>query len=312
MPRTRVAWALLAVSLLAVSAPGATPGAREDGAAAGHGHPSCAVGRLLARQADLGEAVLALEMCRRHAPSVAAVRNLAAAYIDTGRTALARQTLLQLVEDGRSGPDELCRARLSLAELRMADGGGRCDLLRVELDAADEACREASGQAFAQDLLRVRAEAHLECSNASTDDADAERAVARAAAAHRPASARSWRTLCFSPLLHGKLQEQRGKMEEQRARITPRHVPELVDRPCGHGEEAAHALACLLLVVGGSQVKRASKGLDVHVGEAGLARWARSPGGEKYTWARSTRSLAGLARSLAGLARADLREGFVY
>jgi len=202
MPRTRVAWALLAVSLLAVSAPGAAPGAREDGAAAGHGHPSCAVGRLLARQADLGEAVLALEICRRHAPSVAAVRNLAAAYIDTGRTALARQTLLQLVEDGRSGPDELCRARLSLAELRMADGGGRCDLLRVELDAADEACREASGQAFAQDLLRVRAEAHLECSNASTDDADAERAVARAAAAHRPASARSWRTLCFTLLLH--------------------------------------------------------------------------------------------------------------
>ena len=100
-----------------------------------------------------------------------------------------------------------------------------------------------------------------------------------------PGLACSWRTLCFSPLLHGKLQAweaagklqvQRGKMEEQRARITPRHVPELVERPCGHGEEAAHALACLLLVVGGSQVKRASKGLDVHVGEAGLARWARS------------------------------------
>ena len=41
-------------------------------------------------------------------------------------------------------------------------------------------------------------------------------------------------------------------------------------------------------------MKRASKGLDVHVGEAGLARWARSPGGEKYT---SARSLARWARS---------------
>ena len=81
-------------------------------------------------------------------------------------------------------------------------------------------------------------------------------------------------------------------------------MPELVDRPYGHGEEAAHALACLLLVVGGSQVKRASKGLDVHVGEAGLARWARSPGGEKYTWARSiARSLGSLARSLGSLAQ---------
>ena len=74
----------------------------------------------------------------------------------------------------------------------------------------------------------------------------------------------------------GSCRSSVARWRRGRARITPRHVPELVDRPYGHGEEAAHALACLLLVVGGSQVKRASKGLDVHVGEAGLARWARS------------------------------------
>jgi len=157
-------------------------------------------------------------------------RNLAAAYIETGRTAQARQALLQLVEDGRSRPDERCRARLSLAELRIeADTreqahARRCGLLSVELHAAEDACRQAdlSRSALArlsQDLLRVRAEAQLQCFDVSNDDA--EHAVAKAAAALRPTSAHSWRTLCWSLLLLEVRKDPRQAQDEEDAH-TPR------------------------------------------------------------------------------------------
>jgi hypothetical protein len=137
-------------------------------------------------------------------------RNLAAAYIETGRTAQARQALLQLVEEGLSRPDERCRARLSLAELCIkADAKGQadtrcCGLLIVELHAAEDASHRAdlSHSALAcllQDLLLVRAEAQLQCFDVSNDDA--VHAVAKAAAALRPTSGHSWRTLCWSLLL---------------------------------------------------------------------------------------------------------------
>jgi len=67
MPRPpRASGTLIALSLLALSPPGAAPDTW---------HPSCAVGQLLTRQGDDGEAVLALEMCCHHAPSVSALRS---------------------------------------------------------------------------------------------------------------------------------------------------------------------------------------------------------------------------------------------
>ena len=161
-------------------------------------------------------------------------RNLAAAYIETGRTAQARQALLQLVEEGRSRPDERCRARLSLAELRIeADARGqadarRCGLLSVELHAAEDACRRAdlSHSALArllQDLLRVRAEAQLQCFDINNDDA--MHAVAKAAAALRPTSAHSWRTLCWSLLLLEARKHPQQAQDEEDA-----HPPIMIER----------------------------------------------------------------------------------
>jgi hypothetical protein len=68
LPRPpRVSGTIIALSLLALSPPGAAP---DD-----TWHPSCAVGQLLTRQGDDEEAVLALEMCwNNHAPSVSALR----------------------------------------------------------------------------------------------------------------------------------------------------------------------------------------------------------------------------------------------
>jgi len=67
LPRPpRVSGTIIALSLLALSPPGAAPDTW---------HPSCAVGQLLTHQGDHEEAVLALEMCwNNHAPSVSALR----------------------------------------------------------------------------------------------------------------------------------------------------------------------------------------------------------------------------------------------
>ena len=185
-------------------------------------HPSCRVGSALRSQGDLGEALLALEVCYRTTRSFAALLNLASVYIETGRVKHARGTLLKLVESAREADQsaaELCRAHVALLELRLASHAPDCISVATELEQCDAACanmswsiaRDASFHQLGADMQRVVADAALCCPvhaaramRATTGPAEHAVGAAVAALASRPAAARRWRTLCFALFLaHG-------------------------------------------------------------------------------------------------------------
>ena len=185
-------------------------------------HPSCRVGSALRSQGDLGEALLALEVCYQTTRSFAALLNLASVYIETGRVKHARGTLLKLVESAREADQsaaELCRAHVALLELRLASHAPDCISVATELEQCDAACanmswsiaRDASFHQLGADMQRVVADAALCCPvhaaravRATTGPAEHAVGAAVAALASRPAAARRWRTLCFALFLaHG-------------------------------------------------------------------------------------------------------------